>query len=251
MDLTPVALFGLLLVRPGMIVALAPAFGGSFLPARAKVALTVVIAVALVPSVSIPPPTGDLALTLVIMREAAIGMALAFMMRALIAGTELAGHLASQQIGFSYAGIIDPSTGVQNNAVSWLYGMVATMAFLGLNGHHDVLRALAASYSGLPIGAGHVDAALLTGVREALGLVFVVGVRLAAPIVLVLLVVELAVGLISRTAPSLNFMIIGFPLRLIVGLIVLGIIVAAVPQVTGSLIERTIAMSGRLDAAFR
>ena len=251
MDLTPVALFGLLLVRPGMIVALAPAFGGPFLPPQAKVALTVLIAIALVPSVTIPPPTGDLGLTLVIMREAAIGMALAFMVRALIAGTELAGHLASQQIGFSYAGIIDPSTGAQNNAVSWLYGMVATMAFLGLNGHHEVLRALAASYGGLPIGAGHVDVSLLTGIREALGLVFVVGVRLAAPIVLVLLVVELAVGLISRTAPSLNFMIIGFPLRLIIGLIVLGVIVAAVPQVTGSLIERTIAMSGRLAAAFR
>ena len=234
-----------------MIMALAPGFGGTFVPARAKVALTVLIAIGLLPSVTIPPPTGDIGLTLVIMREAAIGMALAFMVRALIAGTELAGHLASQQIGFSYAGIIDPSTGAQNNAVSWLYGMVATMAFLGLNGHHEVLRALAASYSGLPIGAGHVDSSLLTGVREALGLVFIVGVRLAAPIVLVLLVVELAVGLISRTAPSLNFMVIGFPLRLIVGLIVLGVIVAAVPQVTGSLIERTIAMSGRFAAAFR
>jgi flagellar biosynthetic protein FliR len=215
------------------------------------VALTVVIAVALVPSVTIPPPNGDIGLTLVIMREAAIGMSLAFMVRALIAGTELAGHLASQQIGFSYAGIIDPSTGAQNNAVSWLYGMLATMAFLGLNGHHEVLRALTASYSGLPIGAGSVDVALLTGIREALGLVFIVGLRLAAPIVLVLLVVELAVGLISRTAPTLNFFVIGFPLRLIVGLIVLGVIVAAVPQVTGSLIERTIAMSGRLAAAFR
>jgi len=250
-DLTPLALFGVLLVRPGMIVAMAPAFGGAFMPVRAKVALTVLIAVALVPSVRIPPPAGDIGLTLVLMREAAIGMSLAFMVRALIAGTELAGHLASQQIGFSYAGIIDPTTGAQNNAVTWLYGMVATMTFLGLNGHHEVLRALAASYSGLPIGAGHVDAALLTGIREAFGLVFIVGVRLAAPIVLVLLVVELAVGLVSRTAPSLNFMIIGFPLRLIIGLIVLGVIVGAVPQVTGSLLDRTVAMSGRLAAAFR
>ena len=251
MDLTPVALFGLLLVRPGMIVALAPGLGGTFLPARAKVALTVLIAIALVPSVSIPPPNGDIGLTLVLMREAAIGMALAFMVRALIAGTELAGHLASQQIGFSYAGIIDPSTGAQNNVVSWLYGMVATMTFLGVNGHHEILRALAASYSGLPIGAGHVDITLLDGVRQALGLVFTVGVRLAAPIVLVLLVVELAVGLISRSAPSLNFMIIGFPLRLILGLIVLAVVIAAVPQITGSLIDRTIAMSGRLAGAFR
>ena len=234
-----------------MIVAFAPPFGGTFLPARAKVALTVVIAIALVPSVTIPPPTGDIGLTLVIVREAAIGLALAFMVRALIAGTELAGHLASQQIGFSYAGVIDPSTGAQNNAVTWLYGMLATLTFLGLNGHHEVLRALSASYRGLPIGAGSIDAALLTAIREALGLVFVVGVRLAAPIVLVLLVVELAVGLVSRTAPALNFMMIGFPLRLIVGLIVLGVVVAAVPQVTGSLIERTIAMSGRLAAAFR
>ena len=251
MDLTPIALFGVLLVRPGMIVALAPGLGGTFLPARAKVALTVLVAIALVPSVSIPPPNGDIGLTIVLMREAAIGLALAFMVRALIAGTELAGHLASQQIGFSYAGIIDPSTGAQNNVVSWLYGMVATMTFLGVNGHHEILRALAASYSGLPVGTGAVDASLLTAVRQTLELVFVTAARLAAPIIVVLLIVEIVIGFISKVAPGLSFMVIGYPVRMILGLFVLGLVVATVPGVVAGLTDRTIRLALETAAAFR
>jgi flagellar biosynthetic protein FliR len=129
--------------------------------------------------------------------------------------------------------------------------MLALLAFFAINGHHELLRALAVSYSKLPIGAGHIDVSILTSVREVFALIFTVGARLAAPVIVVLLIVELAVGLISRSAPALHFMVIGYPLRLIVGLSVLAMMVVTVPAVTNSLIARVIGIGLDLAAAFR
>jgi flagellar biosynthetic protein FliR len=125
------------------------------------------------------------------------------------------------------------------------------LAFFAINGHHEIIRALAISYARLPMGGGHVDASILTAVRQIFALVFVVGARLAAPIIVVLLVVELAVGLIARSAPAMSFMVIGYPLRLIVGLSVLALMIATIPQVIASVAERAIAVGLDLAAAFR
>jgi flagellar biosynthesis protein FliR len=251
MDLTPVAVFGVLLVRPGVILALAPLFAGTYVPSRVKVALTVLLAVTLAPTVPVPPLDGGAGIAGVLVREMAIGLALGITVRALVAGAEFAGHLAGHQIGFTYAATVDPASGVRNGLLSSLYGMLATLAFLAVDGHHMVLRALVVSYQGLPIGGGRADDTLLAGVREVFALVFTVGVRLAAPVVLVLLVVEVGVGLISRAAPPLNFMVIGFPLRMLVGLVVLAVVIGVVPAVIAPLTERSVEMGLRLAAAFR
>jgi flagellar biosynthetic protein FliR len=251
MDLSVVIRFGLLLVRPGMLVMVAPALGGSYAPAPVKVATTVLLAVVLAPTVAVPAASSDVSLTLIIARELVIGLALALAVRAIIGAAELGGHLGGYQIGFSYAATIDPASGARNSVITSLYGLLALLAFFGINGHHQVLRALAASYAGLPIGAGHVEASILTGVREILGLIFTVGVRLAAPVVLALLIVELAVGLVSRSAPSLNFMVIGYPIRLIVGLIVLAAMVGTIPEVISTVVDQAIGLGLDLAAAFR
>jgi flagellar biosynthetic protein FliR len=250
-DVSPLAHFALLLVRPGMLLMLAPGIGGASVPSPAKVALTVLTALVLFPSVAIPRGDGNAILTAIIAREVVIGLSIAFVLRALVAGAEFAGHLSGYQIGFSYGATIDPQNGVQNTVLAALYGMLATLGFLAINGHHMLLRALAASYTGLPIGMGQVNASLLTSVRDILGLVFTVGVRLAAPIVIVLLIVEIAVGLVSRTSPSLNFLIVGYPLRLVVGLVVLAAVVGTIPQVTNALVESALMMAARTAAAFR
>jgi flagellar biosynthesis protein FliR len=251
MELSPVVRFALLLVRPGMVVMLAPGLGGRHIPAMAKIGITVLLAFGLLPSVTLPSAIDGSSLTLIILHEVAVGLALAFVMQALIAGAEFAGHLSSYQIGFSYGATIDPTSGVRSTVLVSLYGMLATMAFLAVNGHHALLRALAASYAGVPIGAGQVNASLVRSVTDILAMVFVVGLRLAAPVLIVLLIVELAIGLISRSAPSLSFMVIGYPLRIVVGLFVVGTLIYTVPSVTTSMIEAALMLAGRTAAAFR
>jgi flagellar biosynthetic protein FliR len=250
-DLSTVVRFALLLVRPGMVVMIAPMLGGTYAPTRVKVALTVLLAVALAPSVAVPMASNDVSLTLLVSREVVIGLAIAMSVRALIAAAELAGHLSGFQIGFSYAATIDPVSGVRNTVLTSLYGLLAVLAFFAIDGHHEIIRALAISYARLPISAGHVDESMLTSVRNILALVFTVGARLAAPIIVVLLIVELAIGLIARSAPALSFMVIGYPLRLIVGLSVLALMIATIPAVISSVVTRTLSIGLDLAGAFR
>jgi flagellar biosynthesis protein FliR len=251
LDLTPLAQFGFLLVRPGMLLVLIPGIGGVSAPAQAKVALTVFVALALFPVVDIPRGNGNALVTAIIAREAVIGLSLGFAVRVLMAGAELAGQLSGFQMGLTYSATVDPLNGAQNPVLATLFGMLATLGFLAINGHHMMLQALAASYARLPIGMGQVGDGLLSAVRDLMALVFEVGARLAAPMVVVLLVVEIAVGLVSRAAPTLNFMIIGYPLRLVVGLILLVALVGTIPAVTNAAIESTVLLATRTAAVFR
>jgi len=212
-DLSVLAHIAVLLVRPGMVVALAPTFGGTFVPAISKVGLTALLAVGLLPSVVVPPFVGEVALVGVLAREVAIGLALGLTLRALIGGIEFAGHLSGQQMGLSYAATIDPNNGVRNTTVTSLFGMIAVLTLFGTNGHHAILRAMASSYAGLPI--------------------------------------EIAIGFVSRVAPTLTFMVIGYPLRMIVGLFVLGLLVGTVPGVVSGLTESTIRLALDSAGAFR
>ena len=251
MDLAPVLQFALLLIRPGLVVMLAPGVGGRQIPAMVKIGLTVMLALALLPSVTLPASPAGGGLVLIVLREAAIGLALAFALQALIAGVEFAGHLASYQIGFSYGATIDPISGVRSTMLVSLYGMLATLAFFGINAHHALLRALSDSYIGVPIGAMEVRPSLVEASRDMLAMVFIVGLRLAAPVLIVLLIVELAVGLISRAAPSLSFMVIGYPIRIVVGLFIVGTAIYTVPDVTQGMIEHAFLLAGRTASAFR
>ena len=250
MDLAAVARFGILLVRPGAMMLAAPGLSGQALPPAARISLTVLLAMALAPGVSIPAGP-DAGVVVVVLREFAIGLALGLTARALVAGAELAGHICSQQIGFSYAATIDPEGGVRNVALATLYGLLATFTWLAIDGHHLLLRALHASYVGLPIGAGTLDPSLVQAIRHVFALVFVTGMRLAAPVVAVILLVEVALGLITRTAPALNFYIIGYPLRLLIGLIIVAATITTVPRLTGSLAESVVQAALNMASAFR
>lgn len=250
-EASTLARLAVLLVRPGMVMALGPGLGGGYVSARVKVALTVFVALALLPTVTVPASDTAIGLVGVVARELAIGLALASAVQALVAGVELAGHLSGYQIGYSYAATIDPMSGARNNTVTALFGLLAVLTLLGVDGHHTMLRALAASYEALPIGGGGVDASLAARVRDIFGLVFSVGARLAAPIVIVMLVVEVAVGLVARTAPSLGFMVVGYPIRLGLGLFVLGLVVAAVPGVVSGLVDGAIGLGLDTARAFR
>jgi len=241
----------LLLVRPGVVVALAPTFGGLYTSPRTKVALTVLLAIGLLPSVAVPPAIDAGVLGALVAREMAIGLALGLTVRALVGGVEFAGHLSGHQMGLTYAATVDPSSGAKHTVVTTMFNMMAVLTLFSIDGHHTILRALAASYNGLPIGTGGVDASLLTAVRQTLELVFVTAARLAAPMIIVLVIVEIVIGFISKVAPGLSFMIIGYPVRMIIGLFVLGLVVATLPGVVTGLTDRTMRLALDTAAAFR
>jgi len=250
-DLAPLMRLAILLVRPGMLVGLSPAFGGDTAPARLKVGFIMLVAIALAPSVVIPPAVDALPIALVVAREAAIGFALALAIRVLVAGAAFGGHLAGYQMGLSYGATIDPQSGVRNPILAVLYTNIALMTFFAIDGHHAFLRALHQSYTDLPVGVGGVGRSLPEDVARMLGTVFTLGARLAAPVVLVLLIVETALALLSRSAPLLNAMGIGAPARLIVGLLVLAVVVPTVAALVAGTSTSIVQLAARVAGAFR
>ena len=232
MDVDVFVRLGLVLARPGMLIAAAPVFGGHFVPPHVRIGLAMILSFILMPVVEVPAVATLAGLTIVVARELAIGLALALGIRALIAGAELGGHLAGSQLMLSYGSVIDPQGGVRNTLLATLYGNLTLLTFFLINGHHALVRALGASYAAIPIGSGAIDASLATSVMRLLGVVFTFGLRLAAPVIIVMLIVEIAAGLISKTAPAINLMVVGTPIRLIVGLLAVAAVIPLIPPIS-------------------
>jgi flagellar biosynthetic protein FliR len=250
-DLTPLARIGLLLVRPGFLIGGSPLFASTFAPTTVKIGLTMFVALALFPSTPIPPAGESIAVAMVVAREAAIGIALALATRVLIAGAEFAGHLAGFQMGLSYGAVVDPSSGVRNNMIAALYGNIAVITLLATNGHHVFLRALHESYTSLPIGGGHIGASLPQTVILLLGLLFNLGTRMAAPIIIVLLITEVAMGLLARSAPSLNVMVAGPSMRVLIGLGLLMLVAPTTGSVVATALGDVVRLATQAAGAFR
>jgi flagellar biosynthesis protein FliR len=243
--------FALLLVRPGMLVIGTPFLGALHAPAQLRAGLTLLLALMLMPFVTMPASLSVGALALVVLREVAIGAALTLVIRVLITAAEFAGQFTGYQIGLSLGSLIDPQSGVRNNVLALLYANVTTVICFASNAHHALLRALADSYAALPLGVGGVDASLATSVAQILGLVFILGVRIAAPVIVVLLLVELALGLLARVAPSLNVMTAGAPVRVTVGLLVVAASMMTLPRVIGRYVPTVLQVSAGTVQAFR
>ncbi len=250
-EFSTMAQLGILVARPGALIATAPAFGGAFAPPPVRIGLAIMIAVLLVPAVPPQSFASTAGLGLVVAREMAIGVLMALSLRAILAGAELGGHLTGSQLMLSYGSVVDPQGGVRSNLVANLYGNLALITFLLMNGHHALLRALAASYTAIPIGQGGIGVSLGATVVQLLGIVFVLGARLAAPIVVVMLLVEVGTAIMARVAPSLNLMAVAPPIRVAVGLLAMATMVPLVPSIVRAASSGIGELALRAAGAFR
>lgn len=250
-EFATMAQLGILVARPGALIAAAPAFGGAFAPPPVRIGLAIMVAVLLVPAVPPQSFASTSGLALVVAREMAIGVLMALALRAVLAGAELGGHLTGSQLMLSYGSVVDPQGGVRSNLVANLYGNLALISFLMMNGHHALLRALAASYTAMPIGEGGIGPSLAGTVVQLLGIVFVLGARLAAPIVVVMLLVEVGTAIMARVAPSLNLLAVAPPIRVAVGLLAMAAMVPLVPSVVRAAASGVGDLALRAAGAFR
>ena len=249
MDLSPVLVFALALIRPSLLVVGTPLFGGAFAPPMVRVGLVLVLGAFMAPLAGVPRSLDPGVFSTLVVHEVLIGVALAVSVRLLVAGAELGGYLSGFQMGLSYAALVDPQSGVRNNVLAALYGSMAVLVLLLTNGHHDLLRALASSYEALPIGAGEVSSGLADLVARMFGLMFTLGVRLAAPLVITLLLVEVALGVMARVAPTLNLMVTAAPVRLLVGWTALALTIRVLPEILTRAFPQALTLGARTAAA--
>jgi flagellar biosynthetic protein FliR len=221
--------FLLVLARIAGLVLAAPLFGHVALPVRVRVGLAVAFAIALAPGVpALPggPPASLFTLAGLIAVESALGVMIGLAAQLVFAGIQLGGQIAGIQMGFGMASLVDPQTHAQETVVAHWQQLVALLVFLVLDGHHLLLRALIASFHAAPPGAVALAGDGFRALVSLAGGLFELGVRVAAPVTLAILLTNAALGVLARMVPQLNVFVVGFPVNVGVGLMVIG---AALP----------------------
>jgi flagellar biosynthetic protein FliR len=206
-------------VRIGACLMVAPVFGAHFVPRRLRIVLAVAISLLiapLLPKAELPAMLSMAGIT-VTAQQLLIGVALGFVLQLMFDALSLGGQLLANGMGLGFAFNLDPLRGVSTPALGQLYVILGTLTFLSLNGHTAVLQLLVDSFRGWPVGVDGPDRDTLQRLANWGGLIFSGALRIALPGVTALLVVNLAFGVVSRAAPSLNLFAVGLPVTLAVG----------------------------------
>ena len=232
-----IELFFLVLIRVSTIVVLIPILGDRTTPVRVKGGLAVIITFLVLPFVERPATPADDVFTLCMRMggEVLVGVVLGFASRIAFAGIQMAGQLVGFQIGFSIVNIIDPLTSTQVSIIAELQYLFAGLLFLTVNGHHMLIQAVSESYSVLPVLGFHMTGELAQGIIEQSRSLFVIAVKISAPIVVAILFTNVGLGLVARTVPQINVFVVGFPLQIAIGLIGLGLSIPLFLQISAGL----------------
>ncbi len=224
------------LVRILAVFSVAPVLGNAGVPGRVRIGLGVLVTLMVAPALPALPqlnPGTGIGLAIVA-EQIIIGLAIGFAMRLIFAAIDLAGALIDLQMGLGFAAYYDPQMPSSSTLTSQLFGILATLIFLALNGHLLLVSVMVESFHWLPIAATPMGAGLLQTLVSLGAKVFSVAVLLALPMIAAMLITNLTFGVLTRAAPQLNVIAIGFPLTVSVGLIVLVLTLPAV----GALISR-------------
>lgn len=222
-------------VRIGSCFMVAPAFGAPSVPARVRIVLAGAVALLVAPLVRIPDIAPLSAAGVVVtVQQVIIGAALGFSLQILFEAVSLGGELLANSMGLSLAFNLDPQNGASTPTVGQLYTVLVTLLFLVLNGHLALIRTLVAGFRTLPIGTTGLGAAGIWSVVNWGSQLFAGALAVALPGVTALLIANLAFGVVSRAAPTLNIISVGLPLSLIFGLVA---IIAGLPTLESSFIR--------------
>ncbi len=218
-------LFALILCRIAGLFAALPVFGGQRLPANIKIVVVLAITLVCLPILRLTPPPvpqDAFGVGLMILREMLIGLTLAFVTQVVFSAVEFCGQIIGMQMGFSIASVIDPSMGNQTQIMSVMQSLLATLLFLSLNIHHVFIRAIIDSFSIIPLGGWQMNEALIRFLVGVTADVFILGIRLAAPVMVTLLLTSVVLGVMARAFPQMNVFMVSFPLNIGLGFVVLG-----------------------------
>ncbi|MFX3632930.1 MAG: flagellar biosynthetic protein FliR [Candidatus Pristimantibacillus sp.] len=167
----------------------------------------------------------DAQYVLFIIREVLIGLLMGFMVYLFFTVVQTAGALMDLQIGFAMANVVDPFTGASAPLLGNFKYMLLIMVFLMMNGHHYLLTALMDSYKWMPLDnelfSRLYDGSIANFLSRALGNTFILALQVAAPLVVAMFLTDAGLGFLAKTAPQYNVFVIGMPLKLIIGLILL------------------------------
>jgi flagellar biosynthetic protein FliR len=211
------------MLRVGGFVLVAPTLSERVIPGRIKIVLSLALAFLMAPLVRVPAALSIFsgAGLLAAVQELLIGIAIGMVVQLTFEALIFAGQTISLTMGLGFATLVDPQRGANSTVLGQMFLIFALLTYLAINGHLVLLGALAESFQTLPIGAAHIDKNFLLSVVQWGARVFESGLLIALPAVIALVIVNLALGVVTRAAPQLNLFGIGFTITLMCGFFVL------------------------------
>jgi len=226
-DYAAIMSFVLTLMRISLVLFMLPIFSVEGLPPQWKAAMCLILTFSIWPTVQLPMttvPEHALVLVLLLLGELVLGLILGLCTRFFFFGIQGGGDLMSMQVGFSMLQFADPVNGGQTSIIAHMLYLVSTLIFLAMDGHLYLLRAFAETFKYIPAGGLFIGETLVNQVFNLAGLLFSMAIKIIAPVMVALFLVELALGLMSRAAPQVHIMEVGFPIKIAVGFIFVSLI---------------------------
>ena len=225
-SLPQLQLFFLIFFRVGAILMSIPVFDSKSIPLFFKIALAFATSIILFPMLRVDPvpmATSVLALAVGVTGEILLGLIIGFSVKLIFAGIQLAGQLAGYQMGMALANVMDPSSSQQVPLLAQFNNLFGLLIFISINAHYLFIRALTHSFEMVPPLNVNFSSSLMEHLIKMSGNIFVIGIQVGAPVIAALLITSVAFGLIARTVPQMNVLIVGMPLKIVIGLLFLGI----------------------------
>ena len=236
----------LVLTRLGGIFLAAPGISGAIVPMRIKALLLVMFTAAIYPTIPVssltPPDTSLIMLMPIVATELLIGMTIGLVAMLPLMGMQLAGMIAGYQMGLAMARAFDPNSGTDSVVIGQLLFYLGFGAFLTMGGLDHLFLAVAHTFERVPIGGFWFDQAPLDMVIGTLSASFELGLRVAAPIVTVIMLIMIAMGFIMKTMPQINVLTIGFAIKIVVGLMIMAVSMTVLERVAADEIARVLAL---------
>jgi flagellar biosynthetic protein FliR len=222
-----ILIFWLVVARIGGLIMSAPLLGSPALPRQVKVAFALTLSFLIFPgltlSYKITPPDYVVSYLLFFIAEIGLGLILGYTIRLLFVGVQLSGQIIGFQMGLGMAEFLDPQTAEETLVISQFKNILAMLIFISLNAHYLCLKALMDSFTLIPPGVFSLSPPLIKTVIGMVGSIFAISLRAGVPVILTLLLVEVVMGIINRVIPQMNIFMISLPLKIAVGLVVIGL----------------------------
>ncbi len=235
-------------LRIGAFLMVMPLIGGSFVPAKFRLLLAVVLTAVLAPVVPTMPNLDVLSVAglVMVVQEIAIGVAMGFLVQLVFDGVVLSGQVIGMSMGLGFAVFLDRARGVNIPVLGQLFLLLGMLVFLSLNGHLALVQLLAKSFHTLPVAQTGLTQAMLESLLAWTGQMFVYAMKIALPAITAILIVNLSFGVMSRAAPTLNLFAVGFPVAMLLGFAVIFLSMGVLVENVSIFIDRSLAALSHL-----
>lgn len=230
----------LIFVRVSAFFVTIPLFSYKTIPSQLKIVLAFVLSWMMYYTFSIEAFTINGDYLLLVLKEAVVGLVLGLVVYIVFSAVQIAGGFIDFQMGFAMANIVDPQTGAQSPLMGQFFNFLLLLVFLAINGHHLVLDGIFYSYQFMPIDQFFPkfgDAESVEYIMKLFVAVFAIAFQMSAPIIATLFLVTLALGITGKTVPQLNIFVVGFPIKIAVGFILLITMMGVMVEVMEKVIE--------------